>query len=148
VLVRSRERERVFYLPCSSAPSPRNLFTKIISFIKAFKSNSPFDYVIHTASPFHFDVRDPAKDLLDPAIKGTTGILKAVKAYAPTVKRVVITSSFAAIMSPTTPPEIYDETSWNPVTLEEAYDPSQPATTYRASKVRHLPTGGLFGFCL
>lgn len=35
---------------------------------------------------------------LDPAIVGTTGLLKAVKQNAPTVKRVVITSSFAAIV--------------------------------------------------
>lgn len=31
------------------------------------------------------------------AIIGTTGILKSIKKYAPTVKRVVVTSSFAAI---------------------------------------------------
>ena len=38
--------------------------------------------------------------MLDPAIVGTTGILKAVKAHAPSVKRVVITSSFASILDP------------------------------------------------
>ena len=36
--------------------------------------------------------------MLDPAVIGTTGILKAIKARAPTVKRVVVTSSFAAIL--------------------------------------------------
>ncbi len=35
---------------------------------------------------------------LDPAIIGTTGLLKAIKKNTPTVKRVVITSSFAAII--------------------------------------------------
>lgn len=58
----------------------------------------PFDTVIHTASPFHFSVTDTKKDLLDPAINGTTGVLKAIKKSAPSVKRVVITSSFAAIV--------------------------------------------------
>ncbi|KAL4888966.1 NAD(P)-binding protein [Aspergillus ambiguus] len=101
------------------------------AFDEAVKSNPPFDYVLHTASPFHFNVSDPVKDFLDPAIKGTTGILKAIKAYAPTVKRVVVTSSFAAIVNPKEHAKVYNETIWNPVTWEEAMDPGQ---TYRASK--------------
>jgi len=44
---------------------------------------------IHTASPFHFNVTDIQKQLLDPAVIGTTGILKSVKKNAPSVKRVV-----------------------------------------------------------
>ncbi|GMG09248.1 unnamed protein product [Aspergillus oryzae var. brunneus] len=99
--------------------------------VQAVKSNPPFDYVLHTASPFHYNVSDPVKDFLDPAIKGTTGILKAIKAYAPTVKRVVVTSSFAAIVNVKEHPKVYSEENWNPVTWEEAMDPSQ---TYRASK--------------
>ncbi|KAJ5112439.1 hypothetical protein N7532_000484 [Penicillium argentinense] len=101
------------------------------AFEEAVKSNPPFDYVLHTASPFHFNVQDPVKDFLDPAIKGTTGILKAVKAHAPTVKRVVITSSFAAIVNPKQHPTVYSEKDWNPVTWEEAMD---HANVYRASK--------------
>lgn len=101
------------------------------AFDEAVKSDPPFDYVLHTASPFHFNVQDPVKDFLDPAIKGTTGILKAIKAYAPEVKRVVITSSFAAIVNGKQHPKVYSEESWNPVTWEEAMDPSN---VYRASK--------------
>ncbi|KAJ5787756.1 hypothetical protein N7457_002746 [Penicillium paradoxum] len=101
------------------------------AFDEAVVSNPPFDYVLHTASPFHFNVQDPVKDFLDPAIKGTTGILKAVKAYAPTVKRVVITSSFAAIVNSKQHPKVYSEKVWNPVTWEEAMDHS---LVYRASK--------------
>lgn len=67
-----------------------------IAFDKAVVSEPPFDAVIHTASPYHFNAKD-AKELLDPAIIGTTGILKSVQQYAPSVKRVVVTSSFAAI---------------------------------------------------
>lgn len=59
------------------------------AFDEAVKSDPPFETVIHTASPFHFNVTDVKKDLLDPAVIGTTGILKAVKKSAPTVKRVV-----------------------------------------------------------
>ncbi|KAJ6179554.1 hypothetical protein N7519_010015 [Penicillium mononematosum] len=101
------------------------------AFDDAVKSNPPFDYVLHTASPFHFNVQDPVKDFLDPAIKGTTGILKAIKEYAPTVKRVVITSSFAAIVNGKQHPKVYSEKEWNPVTWEEAMDHSQ---VYRGSK--------------
>lgn len=59
-------------------------------------SEPPFEAVIHTASPYHFNAKD-ARELLAPAIMGTTGILKSVQKYAPLVKRVVVTSSFAAI---------------------------------------------------
>lgn len=106
--------------------------SKLIA-VKAVKSDPPFDYVLHTASPFHFNVTDPVKDLLDPAIKGTTGILKAIRAYAPTVKRVVITSSFAAIINAKQHAKEYSEENWNPVTWEEALQDT--ATTYRGSKV-------------
>ncbi|KAJ5968828.1 hypothetical protein N7501_005076 [Penicillium viridicatum] len=101
------------------------------AFDEAVKSNPPFDFVLHTASPFHFNVQDPVKDFLDPAIKGTTGILKAIKAYAPTVKRVVITSSFAAIVNGKQHPKVYSEKEWNPLTWEEAMDHS---SVYRGSK--------------
>ncbi|KAL5343947.1 hypothetical protein BJX70DRAFT_393370 [Aspergillus crustosus] len=98
---------------------------------EAVKSNPPFDFVLHTASPFHHNVQDPVKDFLDPAIKGTTGILKAIKANAPTVIRVVITSSFAAIINGKKHENVYSEKHWNPVTWEEGLDSSQ---TYRAIK--------------
>lgn len=92
--------------------------------------------IIHTASPFHFDFTDPKTEILDPAIQGTVNLLAAVSANAPHVKRVVITSSFAAIFDPKKglwPGHTYTETDWNPVTLEEGLGSDKP-TTYRASK--------------
>lgn len=59
------------------------------AFDRAVQSNPPFEAIIHTASPFHFNVTDTKKDLLDPAIIGTTGILESTKRHALTVKRVV-----------------------------------------------------------
>jgi len=105
------------------------------AFDNAVKSDPPFDIVIHTASPFHFNVTDVKKDLLDPAIIGTTGVLKAVKAYAPTVKRVVITSSFASIINPykeVSWDHVYSEEDWNPISEEDAV--TNPSNGYRASK--------------
>lgn len=54
------------------------------------------------ASPFHFSYTDAKTELLDPALIGTTSILKAIKDFARGVKRVVITSSFASMLSENT----------------------------------------------
>ncbi|KAI5815642.1 hypothetical protein BZA77DRAFT_315615 [Pyronema omphalodes] len=105
------------------------------AFDEAVKSSPPFEAVLHTASPFHFNVKDTKKDLLDPAIQGTVGILQAIKKYAPEVKRVVITSSFAAIVDSAkgiATGHCYTEKDWNPVTEEQAY--KDAGTGYRASK--------------
>ncbi|KAI0190850.1 ketoreductase [Astrocystis sublimbata] len=102
------------------------------AFDNVFESQ-PFDYVVHTASPYHIDVQDPVKDFLEPAINGTTGLLTAVYIHAPTVKRVVITSSSAAIIDPDFRTEVYDESCWALTTYEDAIrDPARNA--YRASK--------------
>lgn len=106
------------------------------AFDKAVVSDPPFEAVIHTASPFHFNIETSVqKDLLDPAIIGTTGILKSVKKSAPSVKRVVITSSFASIVNGnkgTWPEKTYSEADWNPITKDEAAQ--NAANGYRASK--------------
>jgi nucleoside-diphosphate-sugar epimerase len=91
--------------------------------------------VIHTASPFHYKWTNPITEVLEPAINGTTGILKATKAYVPSVKRVVITSSFAAITNAPNHKKFYDESVWNPVTWEEATG-DKKFNTYRGSKVK------------
>ncbi|KAJ6172228.1 hypothetical protein N7470_001295 [Penicillium chermesinum] len=137
VTVRSEEKGKRILDAHANVPKEKLSFVIVAdvaqdgAFDEAVKSDPPFDYVLHTASPFHFNVQDPVKDFLDPAIKGTTGILKSIKAYAPSVKRVVVTSSFAAIVNPSGHPKVYDETVWNPITWEEALDHSR---VYRGSK--------------
>ena len=94
------------------------------------------DGVIHTASPFQLQVEDNERDLLEPALKGTTEILKAVQKNAPQVKRVVITSSFASIVDLSQgnrPGYTYSEKDWNPVTYEQAKT-ADGGTAYCASK--------------
>ncbi|KAK4278705.1 hypothetical protein QN277_016514 [Acacia crassicarpa] len=69
--------------------------------------------VFHTASPAYFDVKDPQAELLDPAVKGTLNVLKSCAKF-PSVKRVVLTSSMAAVSynrKPKTPEVVVDE-SW------------------------------------
>jgi nucleoside-diphosphate-sugar epimerase len=68
------------------------------TFSRAVITDPQFEAVIHIASPFHFNVTDTKKDFLTPAVNGTTGLLRAIKKHAPTVKRVVLTSSFAAMI--------------------------------------------------
>lgn len=105
------------------------------AFDHAVKSDPPFQAVIHTASPYTFNVTDVQKQLLDPAIIGTTAILKSIKKYAPTVERVVITSSFASILNQTigpAPGKTYSEADWNPITYEQALE--SPQSGYLGSK--------------
>jgi len=96
------------------------------------------DGVIHTASPYIVSgITDNEKDLLIPALKGTSEILSAVKKYAPQVKRVVVTSSFAAIVDVLTgkrPGYVYTEADWNPATYNEAKTSSIGPFVYCASK--------------
>lgn len=78
---------------------------------------------------------DPLNEVVNPAVIGTTGILKALHRSAPGVKRVVITSSFASILDEAgleNPSVVFSERSWNPVTINDIHR-SKP-TAYRASK--------------
>ena len=54
------------------------------------------ELVYHTASPFTTTVKDPQKELIEPAEQGTANVLTTAS-EVPTVKRVVVTSSCAAI---------------------------------------------------
>lgn len=54
------------------------------------------ELVFHTASPFTTTVKDPQKELVDPAVKGTRNVLEQAN-KTESVKRVVVTSSCAAI---------------------------------------------------
>ncbi|CAN8104714.1 unnamed protein product [Discula destructiva] len=101
------------------------------AFDHVFQADHNFDYVVHTASPVVFKVDDPLKDVLDPAIKGATGILKSIVAYAPSVKRIVITSSSAAMLNQRQHEKVYDETKWAPYTWEDAL---KRENAYPASK--------------
>ncbi|MGB1206556.1 MAG: NAD-dependent epimerase/dehydratase family protein [Chitinophagales bacterium] len=54
------------------------------------------ELVFHTASPFTTNVKDPQKELIVPAVQGTANVLNSAK-ETPSVKRIVVTSSCAAI---------------------------------------------------
>ena len=70
------------------------------------------EYVIHMASPYIIDVKDPQKDLVDPALKGTLNVMRACE-KADGVKRVVLTSSMAAISDEPENNKVFSEEDWN-----------------------------------
>ncbi len=76
------------------------------------------DIVMHTASPFLMGgIKDPQKQLVDPALKGTRNVLESVNRFS-SVKRVVLTSSIAAIYGNakealSIPDNTYNESHWN-----------------------------------
>lgn len=77
------------------------------------KSMEGVDILMHTASPFPFTQPKSDDDVIKPAVNGTLRALKAARDAG--VKRVVLTSSFAAIMDTDLPPgkSEYDETMWS-----------------------------------
>jgi dihydroflavonol-4-reductase len=68
--------------------------------------------VFHTASPYSIQVDDPQRDLVDPAVNGTLGVLRACAA-APEVLRVVLTSSMAAVTDEPDANRVLTEADWN-----------------------------------
>ncbi len=96
------------------------------------------DAVLHTASPFHFDAVEP-KEIIDPAVLGTTSILESVRKCAPQVKRVVILSSVAAVMDHVAfpGPSHRSEKDWNEGSItkcETLGTDAHPGDKYLASK--------------
>lgn len=97
------------------------------------------DGVLHTASPFHMETEGKAlTTLINPAVKGTKNVLASI-AKEGKVKRVVITSSFAAIVDNNGKrmPYTYTEADWNISDAEGSAkegDQQTPLNAYRASK--------------
>jgi nucleoside-diphosphate-sugar epimerase len=75
------------------------------------------DYVLHVASPFPSSIPEDEDELIVPAREGALRVLRAARDAG--VKRVVLTSSFAAIGYGKKPQvEPFDETSWTDVNGE------------------------------
>ncbi|KAF4459661.1 nad dependent epimerase [Fusarium albosuccineum] len=96
--------------------------------------------VVHVASPCPMgkNIQDNVREMLGPAIAGTTAVLEAAKAYAsPSFRRVVQISSFSAMLDLSKgqrPGYVYTEADWNPVTYEEAVAEKDSIVLYVASK--------------
>lgn len=103
VAVRSQAKaETVLAAPSikALAPGPRLDFTIVPDILADGAYNDAVKAVkaiLHIASPLATGKEDHERDIIEPAIKGTTNILKAA-AKEPSVKRIVITSSIVAVV--------------------------------------------------
>ncbi|KAF5023272.1 hypothetical protein F66182_4653 [Fusarium sp. NRRL 66182] len=96
--------------------------------------------VVHVASPCPMgkNIQDNEREMLGPAIAGTTAVLEAAKTYAsPALRRVVQISSLSAMLDlakGNRPGYVYTEADWSPVTYEEAVAEKNSILLYVASK--------------
>ena len=83
------------------------------------------DYVLHVASPFPSVISESEDDVIGPARDGALRVIRAARDAG--VKRVVMTSSFAAVGYSPKPGGSYTEDDWT--------DPADDNTAYIRSKV-------------
>jgi hypothetical protein len=87
-------------------------------------------YVFHTASPFTHQVADPQRDLIEPAQHGTINVMNSVVKHKDHVKRVIVTSSVAAVRGVGSVPKngpLFNEEDWNTVaTIDTFVRPKKP----------------------
>jgi len=117
--VRNLQREsdvRALLKQGGAEPGPRLSFTAadLENDLGWHEAVAGCDYVLHVASPFPAGTPKQEDELIVPAREGTLRVLRVARAAG--VKRVVLTSSFAAIgygHKPQTAP--FDETNWTDV---------------------------------
>ena len=126
--VRSEDKANSLAKNFNKNPNLSFVYVKDIAeetaFDESFKEHgSKLDFVIHSASPFTFDITDINKDLIIPAKVGSAGIFKASVKYASNLKHFVVTSSYAAIndlLRETDNTYHLNENTWNPMPFDEA----------------------------
>ncbi|MEU6187922.1 aldehyde reductase [Nocardia sp. NPDC047038] len=100
--------------------------------------------VLHVASPFPTTPPDDERELIDTAVEGTLRVLRACAA-AGTVRRVVLTSSIAAIVAGHTEDVLRTEADWTVVERSPAYQKSKTLAERAAwDFVARLPAGERF----
>ncbi|KAG6010524.1 hypothetical protein E4U21_005875 [Claviceps maximensis] len=92
--------------------------------------------ILHLAAPFHYNASNFERDLMIPAVQGSTAILEAAT-HIKTVQRVVHTNSFACIYDAAAgpcPEKTYTSKDWSPLTYEDGLNALNAPAAYRASK--------------
>jgi len=96
------------------------------------------DAIVHTASPVDLNMHDKdPQEIIGPAVKGTISILQSAVKNGSSVKRVVITSSCAAVLHASPEPKTFSELDWNEQAVKEVEERGINASglsKYRASK--------------
>lgn len=104
-------------------------------YLKAFDNLTP-SAILHLAAPFHYNASNFEKDLMVPAVQGSTAILEAA-AQMNSIQRVIHTNSFACIYDAAagpSPEKTYTSRDWSPLTYEDGVNAPNAPTAYRASK--------------
>lgn len=76
-------------------------------------------------------------DLIIPAVRGTTSILNSALKHGSAIKRLILTSSVAAVREETTVPRAFNESNWNDSAVEAVKtrgSEAGPVLIYLASK--------------
>lgn len=79
------------------------------------KASEGCELIMHTASPFKLNIKDPQSDLVEPAVTGTKNVLQSAN-KSKACKRVIVTSSIASIIGDAIECEdrdSTDESHWN-----------------------------------
>lgn len=104
-----------------------------------FSWHTDVSALVHTGSPFHFNIGGDPFTLVNPAVNGTTNVLKSALAHGKDIKRIVVTSSVAAVQDNDKPPgTVYNvDVDWNesdPAKLKKDPKSLDGLEAYRASK--------------
>ncbi|GFS10275.1 reductase-related protein [Elysia marginata] len=105
-------------------------------------------YVMHTASPFVFGKPKHPDDLIKPAVEGTLNVLRAAS-EAGTVERVVLTSSYAAVVESGRTEGAFTDEDWSiPENQNNIYMRSKTLAEKAAwDFVKDLPDGKKLELC-
>ncbi|MCH2202020.1 MAG: NAD-dependent epimerase/dehydratase family protein [Fuerstiella sp.] len=136
--------EKLNYLRALANRTPGHIYffrsdlLEVGSYSEAMQS---CELVFHTASPCQLSVENPQKDLVDPALIGTRNVLKEA-CRTESVKRVVVTSSCAAIYGDTADVEFttnnkFSEADWNTTSSlsHQPYSYSKQLAEHEAWKI-------------
>jgi nucleoside-diphosphate-sugar epimerase len=94
--------------------------------------------ILHTASPFFISkIKDPQRDLITPALQGTSNVLELANEF-PAIRRIVLTSSVAAVHSDAADIRnakggVFTEADWNTVS-DVKHNPYQYSKTIAERK--------------
>lgn len=124
--VRSREKgERLAHNLKSNAFS-FEIVEDIVAkgaFDEALKKHPEVTSFFHTASPVTFEAEDVLREILLPAVDGTKNLLSSLKKYAYQVRKLIFTSSRAAVAGQehlSNPNYVIDEKTYNNIAWEDS----------------------------
>lgn len=80
-------------------------------------------YVCHVASPFPNDVPKNENEVIKPAVEGTKAVLDACLKHG--VKKVIVTSSIAAIFTGRKDKNHFTENDWSDLATSPPYEKSK-----------------------